>query len=83
MVDRKWRVHRDTLDEFTARFPDLPLAPPIPRAADFPRARSVGLSIFDFAPNSLGAKRYADLARLVMRESGQELVGRKSAELVH
>jgi chromosome partitioning protein len=80
MVDRKWRVHRDTLDSIASHFPDLPVTPAIPRAADFPRARSMGMSIFDFAPHSIGAKRYADLARLVVKESDQQLMGRKSAQ---
>jgi chromosome partitioning protein len=82
MVDRNWKVHRDILSAMTTRFPDLPVTAPIPRAADFPRARALGMSIFDFAPNGIGAQRYADLARLVMGEADQELVGRKPVEVV-
>jgi chromosome partitioning protein len=82
MVDRNWKVHRDFLDAFTARFPHLPISAPIPRAADFPRARALAMSIFDFAPNGIGAQRYEDLARLVMGEVDHELLGAKSVEVM-
>jgi chromosome partitioning protein len=75
MVDRRWRVHRDILEEIAERLPDLPMTPPIPRGADFPRARSLGQNIFDFAPKSVGAKLYSELARLVVGEAESELVG--------
>lgn len=82
MFDRNWKVHRDILDAVAERFPDLPVTAPIPRAADFPRARALAMSIFDFAPNGVGAQRYTDLARLVMGEVDHELLGTKSVEVM-
>lgn len=82
MVDRNWKVHRDFLDAMTKHFPDVPMIAPIPRAADFPRARALAMSIFDFAPNGVGAQRYGELARLVMGEVNHELLGTRPVEVV-
>lgn len=66
MVDRNWKTHTDTVAEVARRFPDLPVLAPIPRAADFPRARGLGMSIFDFAGQSVGAKSYKALTEHVI-----------------
>jgi chromosome partitioning protein len=78
MVDQKWKAHRDILAAIVDHFPNLPVTDPIPRAAEFPRARALGMSIFDFAPNGIGAQRYAALARLVVGDGDHELLGRKA-----
>ena len=82
LVDRNWKVHRDFLDAMVQHFPDVPMTSPIPRAADFPRARALAMSIFDFAPNGVGAQRYGELARLVMEEVDHELLGTRPVEVV-
>jgi chromosome partitioning protein len=66
MVDRNWKTHTDTVAEVVRRFPDLPVMEAIPRAADFPRARALGMSIFDFAPQSAGARSYRALTEHVL-----------------
>lgn len=66
MVDRNWKVHTDTLEQIRARFANLTILDAVPRAADFPRARMYGMSIFDFAVNSPGARGYRALADFVL-----------------
>ena len=66
LVDRTWRTHADTLAQIQARLPDLPLVEPIMRHADFPRATALRMSILDYAPHGSGARRYRDLATMVL-----------------
>ena len=67
LMDKNWRTHADNLHELTTRMRELPVTEPIFRHANFPKAATLCMSIFEYAPKCQGAQAYRDLAHTVLR----------------
>jgi chromosome partitioning protein len=65
MYDGRTRHAREVVDDIRHRFGLTVLDPPVPKSVRFAEAPSRGLSILDHAPNSPGARAYAELAAVL------------------
>jgi chromosome partitioning protein len=66
MYDNRTNLSKDVKDELEKFMSELVFKSIIPRNIKLSEAPSRGLSIFDYAPNSIGADSYRNLAQEIL-----------------